>query len=65
MGIALSVISECNCLTISQRLLHHCAVLLLQWHPDKHPDASAKAVAEVKFKEAKAAYEVLVQHASS
>jgi preprotein translocase subunit Sec63 len=39
-------------------------LLTMQWHPDKHPDASAKAVAEVKFKEVKAAYEVLVQHAS-
>lgn len=36
----------------------------LQFHPDKHPDMAAKAAAEVKFKAVKAAYEVLVQHAT-
>ncbi len=40
-------------------------VVAVQWHPDKHPDESAKAAAEVRFKEAKAAYEVLVQHATA
>jgi DnaJ-class molecular chaperone len=37
-------------------------LFLLQWHPDKHPVEAAKAAAEVRFKEAKAAYEVLIQH---
>ena len=37
-------------------------MLALKWHPDKnikHKDASAKAVAEEKFKQISAAYRVL------